>query len=100
MEVFTDPNKVILEFRIRKAYNPAPHPEVRSFFFTTQEEGDYPDTVKLFEHFPELLTRDGYLTYPSHEYTYPDGTPMKLFYLTPLGIELGKQLKALYWIPT
>jgi hypothetical protein len=95
MQPLIEPNQVVLEFWTRKAYNPAPHPEVRSFFFTPQEEADHPDTVMLLDHFLELLKRDGYLDYSSHEYTWPDGSPMKLFSLTPLGVELGKQLETI-----
>lgn len=92
MAHFVDPNDILLEFWTRKAYNPAPYNEVKSFFFTGEQEADNPDGVNLFNHFLNLLQRDGYLVYSSHEYTNPDGSPMRIYSLTPLGIELGKRL--------
>lgn len=92
MKPFTDPNDILLEFWERKAYNPAPYNEVKGFFFTEEEEANNPDGVNLFNHFLNLLERDSYMVHSSHEYTNPDGTPMKIYSLTPLGIELGKRL--------
>ncbi len=92
MKPFIDPNDILLEFWERKAYNPAPYAEVKGFFFTGEEEADNPDGVNLLNHFLNLLERDGYIVHSSHEYTNPDGTPMKIYLLTPLGIELGKHL--------
>jgi hypothetical protein len=92
MKPFVSPDDILLEFWERKAYNPAPYAEVKGFFFTAEEEAYNPDSVNLFSHFLGLLERDGYMVHSSHEYTNPDGTPMKIYSLTPLGIELGKRL--------
>ena len=93
MKFFVDPKDIVLEFWIRKAYDPAPYQEVRSFFFTEEEEATNVDAVNLFNHLLGLAERDGYLSYSSHEYTNPDGSPMKMYTLTPHGRELGKRLK-------
>lgn len=95
MKLFTEPNEILLEFWTRKAYNPAPYQEVKGFFFTEEEAAYNPDTVNLFDHFLNLLERDGYMVHSSHEYTNPDGSPMKMYSLTGLGIELGKRLQEL-----
>ncbi|QHS63320.1 hypothetical protein [Chitinophaga agri] len=93
MKFFVNPNDIVLEFWTRKGYNPAPYQEVKGFYFTEEEAATNVDAVNLFDHFLTLAGRDGYLTYSSHEYTNPDGTPMKLYSLTPLGRELGQRLQ-------
>ncbi|MBW8684769.1 hypothetical protein [Chitinophaga rhizophila] len=92
MKFFVNQNDIVHEFWSRKAYNPAPYPEFKSFFFTEEEEANNFDGLLLFNHLLDLAQRDGYLVYSSHEYTNPDGSPMKIYSLTPLGRELGKRL--------
>ena len=92
MQAITDPFQIVKVFWTKKSYNPAPDTEVRSFFFTPQEEADYPETVNLLNHFLGLLVRDQFLS-QSFEYS-PDYPPIKMFQLTPMGVELGKQLAA------
>ncbi len=92
MKFFVNPNDIILEFWTRKGYEPAPYQEVEGFLFVGEEVTDV-DAVNLFKHFLSLAVRDGYMVYSDHEYTNPDGTPMKIYVLTYLGVELGKRLK-------
>jgi len=93
MKFFVNPNDIVHEFWTRKAYNPAPYLEVKRFFFTEEEEAYNVDAVNLFDHFLSLAQRDGYLVYSSHEYTNPDGSPMKIYSLTAHGRKLGKKLE-------
>ncbi|SFN19489.1 hypothetical protein SAMN05428949_1864 [Chitinophaga sp. YR627] len=92
MKFFVSPNDIILEFWIRKQYEQAPYQEVRGFFFTPEEAAVNMDAANLFDHYLTLAQRDGFLTYSSHEYTNPDGTPMKIYSLTAYGRELGQRL--------
>lgn len=93
MKFFVNPNDIILDFWTRKGYEPAPYQEVVGWFFLNDDDLSDVDAINLFQHFLSLAVRDGYLSYSDHEYTNPDGTPMKIYSLTPLGRELGKRLQ-------
>jgi hypothetical protein len=94
MPVLNSADDLLKEIWNRKGYYPAPIQEIQGFFYTPEEYQQNPALLATFEGYISELKNAGYIAISSHEYTNPDGTPMRMVVITQSGIDHVNELEA------